>query len=527
MKHDLTRRGTVAGVLAAAASAHAWTARAQSQAPEVQIAQGRLRGFVRNGAEIFMGVPYGADTSGARRFLPPGPAPTWAGTRDATRPGQRAPQVVGPPPPLFFQQYFTGGRQAELDALPEPMGEDCLVVNVVTPRADRQRRPVLFYIHGGGFTTGSGRTMTLGDKFVVEEDVVLVTVNHRLGALGFMYLGGISDKYAEGNPGMLDLAAALRWVRDNIDAFGGDPSKVTIYGESGGGVKVALLMAMPQVEGLFRAAIVESGLFPEPRAPDVTTAASRAFMQRIGASDIDALLRLPFEQLVGPQTPGSFPTADGRTLQASPWAQAPATAARLPLIIGYCKDELTLFSFADPTMFAVEWNAVAAKLAITTGLSEAALTPVVAAYRQTFPNDSAPDALFRIGADATFGRAMLAMAERKAAQAPPVYFYRMEFDTDYAPGLRALHTAELPMTVGLNFRPQSAQLSRQISGAWAAFARTGDPNHAGLPHWPRFDAGDRACMIFDETSHAGVDPQARARDVLFAALADRPFWNPL
>ncbi|MFT3727932.1 MAG: carboxylesterase family protein [Terricaulis sp.] len=522
-----TRRGAIAGALASAAVLSAGRAGGVEASPEVQVAQGRLRGFVRNGASIFMGVPYGADTSGAQRFLPPGTAPVWSGVRDATRPGQRAPQFVGPRPPEPFLTYFAGGRQAELDAQPEPMGEDCLVLNVLTPASDRHGRPVLFYIHGGGFTTGSGRTMTLGDKFVVEEDVVLVTVNHRLGALGYMYLGALSERYAHANPGMLDLVAALKWVRDNIAVFGGDPDKVTIYGESGGGVKVGLLMAMPQAQGLFRAAIIESGLFPAPWSTERGSQDTRAFMQRAGVADLESLQALPYDRLVGSGLPGGFPVADGQTLQADPWAAAPATAAGAPLIIGHCKDELTLFALGDPAQFSVDWDGAAAKLVQLTGLSGAALAPVIAAYRAAFPADTAPDALFRIGGDATFGRAMVAMATRKSAQAPPVYFYRMEFDTGIPPGLRALHTAELPMTVGLNARPQAANLCAQIYRSWAAFARHRDPNHHGLPGWRRFDASDRACMIFDERSRAGSDPQASPRDVLFAALAEKPFWNPL
>src|SRR5918994_5729675 len=232
MVRSITRRALTKGVLAASVLT-ALRTRASAQTPEAMTRQGRVRGFVRNGATVFLGMPYGADTSGPRRFRPPQPPAPWRGARDATKPGQRAPQVVGPPPPEFWN-YFVGGRLDEITSVPHPMGEECLVVNVVTPAVDARRRPVLFYIHGGGFTGGSGLVMTLGDRFVVREDVVLVTVNHRLGALGYVYLGDVSSDFAEGNPGMLDLIAALRWVRDNIAEFGGDPQKVTIFGESGG-----------------------------------------------------------------------------------------------------------------------------------------------------------------------------------------------------------------------------------------------------------------------------------------------------
>jgi para-nitrobenzyl esterase len=532
MIRSISRRELTKGMLAAGVLSSV-RASAEPQAPEATTRQGRVRGFARNGAALFLGLPYGADTSGSRRFRPPQSPAAWQGVRDATKPGQRAPQVVGPSPPRDLGNYFTGGHLDEITAMPQPVGEDCLVVNVVTPAIDGRRRPVLFYIHGGGFTGGSGLTMTFGERFVVREDVVLVTVNHRLGALGYMYLGDVASELAEGNPGMLDLVAALRWVRDNIAAFGGDPEKVTLFGESGGGAKIGLLLAMPQAKGLFRAAVIQSGLLPEPLAPERATAATRTFMERVGAKDLAALQTLPFECFVGSDTPGSMPAADGRTLVAKPWAEAPNTAADIPLIIGYCKDETTLFSFGDASLFKLEWADVPTRLSAGASARFSAPVPadaaedVVAAYRSAFPSDNPSDCFFRISSDLTFGRSMVVMADRKSAQRPPVYFYRMEFDTGFPPGLRALHTAELPMTVDLNFRPESAGLSKQISEAWAAFARTGDPNHSGLVRWRRYDPGSRQCMIFNVASRCGPDPQAVPRAVLFEALAATPLWSPL
>lgn len=522
----MTRRALGQGVLATA-MLKGVPALAATGAPEAATRYGRVRGFVRNGASVFLGLPYGADTSGARRFLPPVPPARWGGVRDATKPGQRSPQPGGDMSQSPLGAYFTGNRAAELTAVPQPMGEDCLVVNVVTPAADGKRRPVLFYIHGGGFTTGAGYVMTLGDAFAVREDVVLVTVNHRLSALGYMYLGGIDPAYAQGNPGMLDLVAALRWVRDNIASFGGDPAKVTIFGESGGGVKVSTLLAMPQAKGLFRGAIIQSGLYPEPLPAERATAATRAFMRKVGATDTAALRTLPFEKLIGPGIPGNMPVADGRTLSAGLWAKAPVTAADVPVIIGYCKDELSLFSIADPTMFNLQWADVPARLVKQVALPAAKADGVVAAYRAAFPHDTPSDAYFRISSDATFGRAMVTLADRKSAQRPPVYFYRMEMDSKLPPGLRAIHTAELPMTVGLQPRPEAAALTRQISRAWAAFARTGDPNHAGLPKWGRYDPAGQRTMIFDIASRAGSDPQAAPRAELYRALAGVTQWNPL
>lgn len=423
--------------------------------------------------------------------------------------------------------YFSGNRGEEILALKEPMGEDCLVVNVVTPAVDKRRRPVLFYIHGGGFTNGSGLVMTLGDEFAVREDVVLVTVNHRLGRLGYAYLGCVSPEFARGNPGMLDLVAALRWVRDNIANFGGDPEKVTIFGESGGGAKIGFLLAMPEAKGLFCGAIIQSGLLPAPIPADKATSAARQVMTKLGTSSIKELQALPYQKLIPAGMEGVFPVADGHAFANDPWQKAPATAAEVPLIIGYCKDELTLFSLMQPKLFKLDWSEVAGSLTAAVSLPADKAEGVIAAYRAAFPSDSPSDLYFRISSDASFGRAMFTMADRKCAQRPPVYFYRMVMDTREAPGLRAMHTAELPMAVGLVPRPDAAPLSRQISGAWAAFARSGNPNHAGLPEWPRYDPSNRKLMTFDLESTAGNDPGAAPRHVLYSALSGVKQWNPI
>jgi para-nitrobenzyl esterase len=527
MSDLIDRRCFASGALATGLLAAMPSSAAPAADPVAKTRQGLARGFVRNGAAVFLGLPYGADTSGKRRFRPPEPPLAWSGIRDATKPGDRAPQPKPGAARGPIADYFTGNRTDEIIAMPERLGEDCLVANVVTPAADRRHRPVLVYIHGGAFTSGTGLVGTLGDRFVVDEDVVLVTLNHRLGALGYMYLGGVSAEFATGNPGILDLVAALRWVRDNIAAFGGDPRKVTIFGESGGGVKIGLLLGMPQAKGLFRGAIIQSGLYPDPIAPDEATERTRAFMERLGAAGIADLQAMPFEKLVGPNTPGNIPVADGRTLVPHPWAQAPGTAANVPLIIGYCKDELTLFALAQPELFKLLWPDVPRRLSAGVAVPPATADAIVAACRAAFPLDSPSDCYFRISSDASFGRAMLTMADQKIRQRAPVYFYRMELDTKLAPGLRSMHTAELPLTIGLSPRPEANELTRQISGAWAAFARTGDPNHAGMPQWHRYQAAARECMVFDRVSRSGPDPQAAPRSLLYAALAGAKQFNPL
>jgi para-nitrobenzyl esterase len=513
----VTRRSMSAGLVSAlAVSGCAGVARkASSETPEAATRSGRVRGHTRKGAAVFMGIPYGADTSGANRFRAPMPPQPWGGVRDATMPGQRAPQ---PTPPRLagsdLAAYFTGGRAAELDAVAEPLGEDCLVLNVVTPDVDRAGRPVLFYIHGGGFTSGSGRVLALADEFVLREDVVLVTVNHRLGAAGFLYLGGIDPRYATGNPGMLDLVAALEWVRENIENFGGDPGKVTIFGESGGGAKVSLLMAMPHAAGLFRAAIIQSGVLTDLQSPEAATLVTRAIMQEAGARTVEDLQRLPINTLSSVE----WPTADGATLQHDMWTSPPAIAAKVPLIIGYCRDENTIFSMARPALFNLAWPDVRTELAPLCGISGTELEPLIDLYRTAFPADGPTDCFFRMSSEIRFGKAAVSIAAHKVKQSPPVFFYRMEYDTHIAPGLRAFHTAELPLTVSLVWQPEAATLSRQISSAWAAFARNLDPNHDAMPRWRRYDPGLSECMIFDLHARCAPDPQAVPRKKLLTAI---------
>lgn len=510
-----TRRTVLlAGIVAAASGC---VGMESGSAPVVQTRKGRVRGFVRNGASIFLGMPYGASTAGKRRFMPPAEPAAWTGVRDATQFGQRAPQaspvISDGAKPIY--SYFTGGRQSELELYGNPMGEDCLVVNVLTPAADRANRPVLFYIHGGGFNSGSGNAMTLSERLVMEEDVVVVTVNHRLGPLGFMYLGGVSSKYADGNPGMLDLVAALKWVQQNISAFGGDPQKVTLFGESGGGAKIALLSTMHQAKGLFRAAIVQSGLMVDPLPP--TNEAATSVMSKLGLStlEVDKLQDIPLDQLLGAigAGVGYVPVADGRTFKVGVWDSEPAFAADVPMIVGYCADEHTLFSLAD-FLQPLDWSGVVSKLQVTLGLDIASIDTVISGYRTSYP-DAVPHEIYsRILSDGVFGRNMHRLAKRKALQSSPVYFYRMEYTPPALSFLRAFHTVELPLVGRMVAEPHGEGLSKQLGAAWAAFARTGDPNHSGIPTWGKVSGAANKVMLFDNVSRFGNDPQALARETL-------------
>ena len=521
----VTRRLLLAGLSSTAITVSTLARATANAAPVVRVRDGRLSGFTRNRVEIFLGIPYGAPTGGSRRFLPPARPEPWVGVRDATRFGERAPQTT---PPVYATAgvgpYMTGGRQDELLRLGEPMGEDCLVLNVLTPRVDHAARPVIVYLHGGGFSSGSGATMTLSDRFVAENDIVVVTVNHRLGALGYAYLGGLSPRYEIGNPGLLDLIAALKWVRDNIHAFGGDPGKVTIFGESGGGAKVALMMAMPQVVGLFKAAIIESGGNSKLDSTQVATEAMKGFMTRHGlaTTNVEALQTMSSHDLQTIAT--SSPIVDGHTLPAQPWIEtAPPTAASIPLLISYSADEETGFlSQHDPSLLHLDWSQLPTKLAAAFHKSEAELAPAIEAYRSVYPQEDATDIFFRMQTIQRFGRAALLLANLKVMQDAPVFFYRFQYDPGLF-GLRTFHTSDLPLTMRMVLQPVAEPLSRRLASAFANFARYGDPNGPGLPTWPRYERTQQPIMIFDrDVIPAGPDPEGPARAQLISIVGEQP-----
>jgi para-nitrobenzyl esterase len=533
MKHfDENRRAVCLGLAATSAflGRSPLARAAQPEAPPLaRTRYGQVQGFHRNGAAVFLGVPYGASTAGQGRFRPPAPPVPWADVRDATRLGPRSPQLAEPfySNPLFGN-YLTGGRATELMSQ-ERMGEDCLVLNVLTPRVDNKTRPVMVYFHGGGFIVNSGAINTLGDRLVVEEDVVLITVNHRLGLLGFMYLGELSPAYKQGNVGLLDLVTALNWIRNNVAQFGGDPGRVTIFGDSGGGAKVGALLAMPEAKGLFHRAIMESSGDLRPLSIEQASVMTRSVLTKLSIepNDLSSLQSISFEKLTAatsgePPFPG--PVLDDATLHSPFWNEgAPSTASDIPLIIGACADEETLFTgMQNPDLFTIAWADVPTRLATLTGRSQTALGPSIEAYRRVYPNESAVDIVFRMLSLVGYGLGRIGreVATAKAAQRAPVFYYRNEFDTRIAPGLRAFHTSELPLACRLVADPRAEHLSRQIAGAWAAFARTGNPNHGGLPHWARYEPKSAGPMIlFNEiTRTVATDPEYAAQRLLLDVL---------
>jgi para-nitrobenzyl esterase len=494
---------------------------------------GRVRGVDAGGIKTFKGIPYGASTAGAGRFRPPTDPAAWTGVRDALTYGPSAPQRE---PGATRAESATGVAAANLP----PEGEDCLVLNVWTPAVgDGRQRPVLFWCHGGGFVTGSGSSpVTDGTHLARRGDVVVVSINHRLNVLGFTHLAelGGSDYAQSGDVGMLDIVHALEWVRANIAEFGGDAGNVTIFGQSGGGRKVATLLAMPPAKGLFHRAIIESGATIELVAPEQAARVARELLQELGLQPRQwrELQRAPLATLmsayfatvrrmnVDQMTMGFSPTVDGTAVAQHPFhPRAAAIASDVPLIIGSTRTELT--ASADAAAFTLDDSGMRARVGELLG---DAASLVIDVYSRANPGVSPSDLYFLIASDERYGAPVMKIAERRAALGRgPVYLYYFRWETPFEGGrYKAPHTVEIPFVFhNLDASPWTrdvagaAPLADQVSDAWLAFARSGDPNTRGLPRWPAFDAQRRATMVFDTTSAVADDPLREERLAMFAA----------
>jgi para-nitrobenzyl esterase len=521
----MSATGSLYWAAAAAALALCWGAAGAQEAAGPGIAKttyGLLQGESGEGVVAFLGVPYAGPTSGKARFLPPAKPKKWNGVRAAKTWGPRCPQPAIP---------VTAELASIILYSEAATDEDCLTLNVWTPAVDHKRRPVMVYFHGGGFAIGSSLDPYYeGNRLARNNDVVVVTINHRLGAFGYLALGASAGPaYADsGMAGNLDLVAALHWVHDNIAQFGGDGGNVTIFGQSGGGMKVSTVMGMPAAKGLFQKAIIMSGAAVKMRSKDEASEITEALLKEHGLSskDIDKLQALPVETLVkmsfvagfGPRSLG--PAVDGKVLPHSPFDPAAAPLfADVPLLIGWTKDEAVNFSINDPSWPKTTDADLLTRVTQLTDDADLAKR-AIAFYHEQNPKDTPPYLWTDIATDANMGYSHYRLAERKAAQPAPVYLYRLAWESPVLGGkLRAPHAMDLPFVFDnvkkapgmIGSGPGLQPLANFISRSFAAFARTGDPTIAGGPKWPRYTPEQREEMVFDTTSVVKADPDQAKR----------------
>ena len=502
-----------------------------TRSPVVETSHGKLQGTQTDGISAYRGIPFARPPVGALRFGAPEPAEKWAGVRDATRYGAAAHQANRPLAPILGM------------VLPE-QSEDCLTLNVWTPGpGDGRRRPVLVWIHGGAWVIGSGVESTYdGTALAKRGDVVIVTVNYRLGPFGFLRgreLGGGLD--STGNEAMLDQIAALRWVRDEIAAFGGDPGNVTVFGESAGSVNIACLLTMPLARGLFHKAVLQSGSLNLTRPPEVALRSTRMLLEELGTAPERAgtLRDLPASKLVAAQNaiagrsviPPFSPVADGDLIPAKPFsAIADGSGRGIPLIVGTNLEEMKLYRFLDP---AIDQLTDATLLERCRMLfpgagadGRANAERAVEVYREaraTRGEDVSPaEVWLAISTDQTFRAGALRLAELHAAHTPDVFVYQFAWK-GATPGKPqgAVHALDLPFVFGTldsselgaiaGRTPAARALSESMQEAWLAFARTGRPRSAGLPEWPPYAPPRRATLELAERSRVLDAPQEAER----------------
>jgi para-nitrobenzyl esterase len=506
--------------------------------PVVETTAGRVRGGVIEGVAAFKCIPYGAPTAGANRFMPPRRPAPWAGERDALEYTGHAPQQGLRPATRPELADFSGPP----DTSPET--EDCLTLNVWSPGLEpTAKRPVMVWLHGGAFSYGTANASRLqGSRLAKRGDVVVVTVNQRLNILGFLDLSAVAgpDFAASGNAGTLDMIAALGWVRDNIDRFGGNPGNVTIFGESGGGGKVCTLLAMPSARGLFHRAIVQSGAAVRLREPERAARLTESVLKTLGLTsrDVGKIQSLPATQLlaavepavaaIGPAPQPLFdrypfgPVVDGTIVPQHPFDQeAPAVSADIPLLIGDMKDEMASFLARDDKV----WHRTLTEQEMHDRISSVAgnhTELVVETYRRLYPGATAAERLVSTLTDCNFRIRSLIVAKHKAMQVrAPVYMYSFEWETPLHGGrLKSPHALDVPFTfdtidlTNATDRSEAAhRLAATMSGAWAAFAHTGVPQHASIPRWPAYDLTSRATMILDAECRIENDPRGETREL--------------
>lgn len=484
---------------------------AHADEPIVVTKEGRLRGTQLQdpAVYVFKGVHYGQSTAGAARFKAPKRVAKWQGVKDAAKFGSICPQAGDP-----------GRRTITPGELLSP-SEDCLVLNVWTPAIDGNgKRPVMVWLHGRGFYAGAGsEPLYDGARLARRGDVVVVTINHRLNVFGYLHLADVGGKEfaTSGNVGVQDMQLALEWVRDNISAFGGNPGNVTIFGESGGGVKVSTLLGVPSAKGLFQRGIIQSGARTRGMPAEMANKNAQAVMQKLGVKTVAELQSVTMDELLaavttsGRTTPDFGPVVDGSYLPTHMFEPEAAASARgIPVMVGSNKDEYALYAREHPLIGKMTSAQLREDLLRDYGANTDAL---IAAYKQSRPQASPWDLMVAVRSN-RFHIGTVRLAE-SASKVSPVYVYSFDFESS---PLKAAHGSEIAFvfsnaTASPTARPGAKAVEDAMSEAWIAFARTGNPNHAGLPTWPTYDAQNRATMIFDAQSNVVNDPRAPERKV--------------
>ena len=544
--------GTGSAGIALGAGALAAPEAAQAKGNEGQILQvgdnialtstqyGKVRGYVLRGINYFLGMPYGADTAGANRFMPPQKPKPWSDVYPALWWGNSAPQNMDN---RYANKFGSFRDHWNYD----DVSEDCLRINVFTPALnDGKKRPVMFWIHGGGFTAGNGieHDGYCGENFARLGNVVFCSVNHRLGPLGFCNLAGVGgEKFAaSGNVGMMDLVAALEWVRDNIANFGGDPGNVTIMGQSGGGAKVCTLTAMPSAKGLFHKAVVLSGASRRSGEKAFSEKLGAAVVKEAGLSsgELDKLQAMPWKDFYaiatkaqqavareagpgGGMTRGFGPVVDGRILPVHPYDPDPApTAADVPMIISSVMNEQSM-GWVDATLENMTLDQVVERLKERAGFGGGfgdKAKAVVDSYVKAFPG-SKPAEIWSLASSNR--QSVVALADVKTKQSAPVYVDWFTWQPPLFDGrLRAFHCVDICfwfyntdlMLTHTGGGPRPKALATKMAGALLQFMKTGDPNGGGLPKWPKYTPGNGETMVLDDTCAVKNDPDREARKAL-------------
>ena len=489
---------------------------ASSSVAVAQTANGKVAGYIQDGVTIFKGIPYAK----ANRFEAPVQADSWEGIRSCRQYGPVSPQGARSGwanDEIAFAFNWNDGVQ----------GEDCLRLNVWTPALDSRKRPVMVWLHGGGYSAGSGQELPSydGTSLAFAEDVVVVSINHRLNVLGFLDLSAYGETYAKSaNAGLLDIVASLKWVRDNIAAFGGDPSNVTIFGQSGGGGKVTTLLATPCAKGLFHKAIVQSGSMLRTMESKYSRKIGIATVRNLGldASSIDKISEVPYGELLAAGEKaiaqvkaeadrdgvasfifGWAPTVDGAVLPSQPFdPQAPAISADIPMIIGTTRHEFSMTTYVPALRNAGREEVIG----ILKGRYGEGTERFLELFAKAYPGSKPADML---DADFVFRPSAIEQALRKSLQgAAPVYMYMFNWESPVLDGiLRSTHCMEIPFVFNNADRhasmtgggAQAMELASKMSHCWAEFARCGKPSAEGLPEWEPFEAEKRAVMFFDNT----------------------------